>query len=334
MAAWKQNMLNFCFKNSFDSLSHSLTLFYEGGNLQKKEVSLVLRLIFTTKYLISGCILVGLGADQWKLNVLIISLNVQASGIPLRFTCRLIHSCVFCWNEITKASSATRKFCHNSLLDPSNTTTNSPMYKCWPEPLKIWIHATSPPLSSLWPRNDTFLWLYFPGLSLATPFSQIYLGLWGYNSSLSCAAIGGMFLALTWQTHLLAMACGRYPAGSHLPWKWGRMRRDLSWQQRWAGARWAPQAGRQMDVGEADEWWGWVLEPRLSCTLCFHFWPRAVFKERAVFGGHVLTEVFEIKSALFWVISCVCSLVAGWIMGGFFPAVDTGSNSFFEEGHG
>ncbi|XP_068856988.1 urea transporter 1 [Aphelocoma coerulescens] len=50
------------------------------------------------------------------------------------------------------------------------------------------------------------------GLSLATPFSQIYSGLWGYNSSLSCAAIGGMFLALTWQTHLLAMACALFTA--------------------------------------------------------------------------------------------------------------------------
>uniref|UniRef100_A0A8C5X2J4 Urea transporter n=1 Tax=Malurus cyaneus samueli TaxID=2593467 RepID=A0A8C5X2J4_9PASS len=50
------------------------------------------------------------------------------------------------------------------------------------------------------------------GLSLATPFSQIYSGLWGYNSCLSCAAIGGMFLALTWQTHLLAMACALFSA--------------------------------------------------------------------------------------------------------------------------
>ncbi|NXM03907.1 UT2 protein, partial [Tyrannus savana] len=48
------------------------------------------------------------------------------------------------------------------------------------------------------------------GLSLATPFSQIYSGLWGYNSSLSCVAVGGMFYALTWQTHLLAIACGKY----------------------------------------------------------------------------------------------------------------------------
>ncbi|CAN8219945.1 unnamed protein product, partial [Coccothraustes coccothraustes] len=50
------------------------------------------------------------------------------------------------------------------------------------------------------------------GLSLATPFNQIYSGLWGYNSCLSCAAIGGMFLALTWQTHLLAMACALFTA--------------------------------------------------------------------------------------------------------------------------
>ncbi|XP_027741593.1 urea transporter 2-like [Empidonax traillii] len=50
------------------------------------------------------------------------------------------------------------------------------------------------------------------GLSLATPFSQIYSGLWGYNSSLSCVAVGGMFYALTWQTHLLAIACALFSA--------------------------------------------------------------------------------------------------------------------------
>ncbi|KFV49600.1 Urea transporter 2, partial [Gavia stellata] len=49
-------------------------------------------------------------------------------------------------------------------------------------------------------------------LSLATPFSKIYSGLWGYNSSLSCVAIGGMFYAFTWQTHLLAIACALFSA--------------------------------------------------------------------------------------------------------------------------
>ncbi|NXJ70592.1 UT2 protein, partial [Rostratula benghalensis] len=49
-------------------------------------------------------------------------------------------------------------------------------------------------------------------LSLATPFSAIYSGLWGYNSSLSCIAIGGMFYAFTWQTHLLAIACALFSA--------------------------------------------------------------------------------------------------------------------------
>ncbi|NXN50255.1 UT2 protein, partial [Rynchops niger] len=53
---------------------------------------------------------------------------------------------------------------------------------------------------------------YFPALSLATPFSKIYSGLWGYNSSLSCIAIGGMFYAFTWQTHLLAIACALFSA--------------------------------------------------------------------------------------------------------------------------
>ncbi|XP_062469383.1 urea transporter 2-like isoform X1 [Pezoporus occidentalis] len=49
-------------------------------------------------------------------------------------------------------------------------------------------------------------------LSLATPFSKICSGLWGYNSSLSCIAIGGMFYAFTWQTHLLAIACALFSA--------------------------------------------------------------------------------------------------------------------------
>ncbi|NXA48455.1 UT2 protein, partial [Nothocercus julius] len=49
-------------------------------------------------------------------------------------------------------------------------------------------------------------------LSLATPFSKIYSGLWNYNSSLSCIAVGGMFYAFTWQTHLLAIACALFSA--------------------------------------------------------------------------------------------------------------------------
>ncbi|XP_016789101.1 urea transporter 1 isoform X5 [Pan troglodytes] len=46
------------------------------------------------------------------------------------------------------------------------------------------------------------------GLSLSAPFEDIYFGLWGFNSSLACIAMGGMFMALTWQTHLLALGCG------------------------------------------------------------------------------------------------------------------------------
>ncbi|KAG9328645.1 hypothetical protein JZ751_011632, partial [Albula glossodonta] len=47
------------------------------------------------------------------------------------------------------------------------------------------------------------------GLALAAPFENIYFGLWGYNCVLACIAVGGMFYALTWQTHLLAISCGR-----------------------------------------------------------------------------------------------------------------------------
>ncbi|XP_026307246.1 urea transporter 1-like [Piliocolobus tephrosceles] len=49
------------------------------------------------------------------------------------------------------------------------------------------------------------------GLSLSAPFEDIYSGLWGFNSSLACIAMGGMFVALTWQTHLLALGCDLQP---------------------------------------------------------------------------------------------------------------------------
>uniref|UniRef100_A0A667XZI9 Solute carrier family 14 member 2 n=1 Tax=Myripristis murdjan TaxID=586833 RepID=A0A667XZI9_9TELE len=50
------------------------------------------------------------------------------------------------------------------------------------------------------------------GLALAAPFESIYFGLWGYNCVLACIAIGGMFYALTWQVHLLAITCAFFCA--------------------------------------------------------------------------------------------------------------------------
>ncbi|KAK0145227.1 Urea transporter 2 [Merluccius polli] len=50
------------------------------------------------------------------------------------------------------------------------------------------------------------------GLALAAPFEDIYFGLWGYNCVLACIAIGGMFYALTWQVHLLAITCAFFCA--------------------------------------------------------------------------------------------------------------------------
>ncbi|XP_026862072.2 urea transporter 2 [Electrophorus electricus] len=50
------------------------------------------------------------------------------------------------------------------------------------------------------------------GLALAAPFENIYFGLWGYNCVLACIAIGGMFYALTWQVHLLSVACAFFCA--------------------------------------------------------------------------------------------------------------------------
>uniref|UniRef100_H0XF99 Solute carrier family 14 member 2 n=1 Tax=Otolemur garnettii TaxID=30611 RepID=H0XF99_OTOGA len=49
-------------------------------------------------------------------------------------------------------------------------------------------------------------------LTVATPFETVYMGLWSYNCVLSCIAIGGMFYALTWQTHLLALICALFCA--------------------------------------------------------------------------------------------------------------------------
>ncbi|XP_073334314.1 urea transporter 1-like [Pagrus major] len=50
------------------------------------------------------------------------------------------------------------------------------------------------------------------GLALAAPHEDIYSGLWGYNSALSCIAIGGVFYVITWQTHLLALICAFFCA--------------------------------------------------------------------------------------------------------------------------
>nr|XP_035963457.1 urea transporter 2-like [Halichoerus grypus] len=49
-------------------------------------------------------------------------------------------------------------------------------------------------------------------LTIATPLDSIYFGLGGFNSTLACIAIGGMFYVLTWQTHVLAVACALFAA--------------------------------------------------------------------------------------------------------------------------
>lgn len=66
----------------------------------------------------------------------------------------------------------------------------------------------------------------FPeGLALAAPFEAIYFGLWGYNCVLACIAIGGMFYALTWQVHLLAITCGEFT----LQWQLGTSCLSVTW---------------------------------------------------------------------------------------------------------
>uniref|UniRef100_A0A3B3WYZ1 Urea transporter n=1 Tax=Poecilia mexicana TaxID=48701 RepID=A0A3B3WYZ1_9TELE len=55
------------------------------------------------------------------------------------------------------------------------------------------------------------------GLALAAPHEDVYSGLWGYNSALSCIAIGGVFYGLTWQTHILSLICALFCAYLALP---------------------------------------------------------------------------------------------------------------------
>ncbi|XP_022087614.1 urea transporter 1-like [Acanthaster planci] len=43
------------------------------------------------------------------------------------------------------------------------------------------------------------------GLAMAAPLSDIYAGLWGYNSVLTCASVGGFFFVLNWPSHLTAL---------------------------------------------------------------------------------------------------------------------------------
>ncbi|XP_040928979.1 LOW QUALITY PROTEIN: urea transporter 1-like [Betta splendens] len=50
------------------------------------------------------------------------------------------------------------------------------------------------------------------GLALAASHRDVYSGLWGFNSALSCVAVGGVFYVLTWQTHLLALTCALFCA--------------------------------------------------------------------------------------------------------------------------
>eukprot|EP00062_Callorhinchus_milii_P012233 gi/632959044/ref/XP_007895391.1/ PREDICTED: urea transporter 1-like [Callorhinchus milii] len=52
------------------------------------------------------------------------------------------------------------------------------------------------------------------GLSLGVPFELLYNGLATFNGVLACMTIGGLFYVLTWQTHLLAIACAFFSSYS------------------------------------------------------------------------------------------------------------------------
>ncbi|XP_038044518.1 urea transporter 1-like [Patiria miniata] len=50
------------------------------------------------------------------------------------------------------------------------------------------------------------------GLAMAAPLADIYAGLWGYNSVLTCASVGGFFFVLTWPSHLIALLSAIFAA--------------------------------------------------------------------------------------------------------------------------
>ncbi|XP_074064173.1 urea transporter 1-like isoform X2 [Macrotis lagotis] len=88
------------------------------------------------------------------------------------------------------------------------------IYACdnpWTGGLFLVAILLSSPLMALHAAIGSILGI-IAGLTLSAPFENIYSGLWGFNSSLSCMAIGGMFMALTWQTHLLSLSCALFTA--------------------------------------------------------------------------------------------------------------------------
>ncbi|XP_786452.4 urea transporter 1 [Strongylocentrotus purpuratus] len=50
------------------------------------------------------------------------------------------------------------------------------------------------------------------GLALAATPADIYNGSWGYNSALTCGAIGGVFYVLNWSSHLMALISAIFAA--------------------------------------------------------------------------------------------------------------------------
>ncbi|XP_030846550.1 urea transporter 2-like [Strongylocentrotus purpuratus] len=50
------------------------------------------------------------------------------------------------------------------------------------------------------------------GLALAATPAEIYDGSWGYNSALTCGAIGGVFYVLNWSSHLMALISAIFAA--------------------------------------------------------------------------------------------------------------------------
>lgn len=67
---------------------------------------------------------------------------------------------------------------------------------CWNDNLVYWRHSS------------LYKVCFLPGLVLNVPVEEAYCGLWGYNSFLTTAALGGLFVVPGLQTTVAALFAG------------------------------------------------------------------------------------------------------------------------------
>uniref|UniRef100_A0A8C3SGE6 Urea transporter n=1 Tax=Chelydra serpentina TaxID=8475 RepID=A0A8C3SGE6_CHESE len=151
---------------------------------------------------------------KWELPVftlpfnIAVSLSLAATGLyNLFFPTTLIQ-------PVTSVLNITWSEIEVPLLLQSNPVGIGQVYGCdnpWTGGIFLVALLISSPLICLHAAIGSAVGI-LAALTIATPFDRVYFGLGSYNCVLACIAIGGMFYALTWQTHLLALACALFCA--------------------------------------------------------------------------------------------------------------------------